>query len=94
MTQRAQAFRSFYWNFLQFLGTQSKSFIFIALYYALWFVIDRVSYFKFDLKSFEGRPIGMATFDGYDIGARVSLYYSCVIVFFSVFLIVSLLGYF
>ncbi|MBL7931546.1 MAG: hypothetical protein JNL60_06585, partial [Bacteroidia bacterium] len=47
-----------------------------------------------DLKSFEGRPIGMATFDGYDIGARVSLYYSCVIVFFSVFLIVSLLGYF
>lgn len=94
MKQRAQAFRSFYWNFLQFLGSQSKYIAFIAIYYALWFVIDRISYFKFDLKSFDQRPIGMATFDGYDIGARVSLYYSCVIIFFSVFLIIGLLGYF
>lgn len=94
MKQRAEAFRSFYWSFFQFLGTQGKSFVFIILYYALWIVIDRLTYFKFDLKSFDNRPIGMATFDGYDIGARVSLYYSCVIIFFSFFLALSLLSYF
>src|SRR5688572_32785125 len=94
MKQKAEAFRSFYWNFFQFLGAQGKSVIFIILYYALWFVIDRLSYYKFDLKSFDGRPIGMAAFDGFDIGARVSLYYSCVLIFFSVLLGLSLFAYF
>lgn len=94
MKQRTSAITSFYWNFVRYLSGSGKSVVFILLFYSLWLVIDRLSSAKFDLKSFDNRPIGSATMEAFDVGARVSLYYSCVLLFFSSFLIFNLLAYF
>ncbi len=93
MKQNSSAFKSFYWNFFSFLKGPGKSTLLTVLFYALWIIIDRLTYAKFELTSFNNRPIGNATFEAYDIGARVSMYYSCVLIFFLSFLGFSFLGY-
>lgn len=47
-------------------------------FYVLWLAKELAQNQDFDLHDFTGRMIGGPTMWGYDVGARVSLYYKCV----------------
>jgi len=88
----------FFLNFLKefkaYLSGAGKNILFTSLFYSLWFVITYIESVSFDLKNFDGRMIGFATFCGFDIGARVSLFYQSLFIFLSALSIIYLTGYF
>ena len=72
-----------YFNaFRSYINGPGKSLAITGLFYAFWLVINRVTSADFDLKSFHERTIGIATLNGIDVGARISIFYSCILVFF------------
>ena len=62
-------------SFWEFMLRYNKSIFFTALFYSLWILTSYLNQSDFDLKHFDGRMIGYATFHSIDIGARVSLFY-------------------
>ena len=79
--------------FNEFLNTNAKHVIFTCLFYAFWWVIWCTTSQSFELKSFSGRMTGNATLDGFDVTARVSLFYTCFAVFFLIFSMLMVLAY-
>ena len=65
-------------SFRSFISTSGKYILFTTLLYSLWLVRTFITGHTFDLESFSGRMVGLATFHGYDVGARVSLFYKSV----------------
>ena len=67
-----------------YINKNYKDFIFVALFYSLWLVFRYAQSFDPTLEAFPGRMIGEATFNAYDIGKRIHVfYYSGLIFFFS-----------
>ncbi len=81
-------------SFKLFLKEPAKNILFTSLFYSLWFIVDKASSAKYDLHSFSQRPIGIATLEDFDVGARVQLFYLCVVIFFFSFFSFQLLAYF
>lgn len=81
-------------DFRLFLSKPGKNVFFTCLFYAFWPVILLVTEADYELHSFEGRPIGIATLEAFDVGARVSLFYRCILVFFAGLFLLHLLAYF
>jgi hypothetical protein len=89
-------FSDFLKRFAFFIRTkqQGGTILYTVLFYTLWLVLNSVLSKKYDLHSLEGRMLGTATLQNYDVGARVSLFYECVVLLFFAFLLLNLLGYF
>src|SRR6218665_742424 len=81
-------------SFGLFINHQGKYIVFTCLFYALWLTRALAESQDFELHSFAGRMIGGATMEGYNVSARVSLFYKCVGVLLGSFFILNLLGYF
>lgn len=81
-------------SYLFFLSSAGKPILFTSLFYSLWLVISLVSSANFDIHSFSGRMIGVATMQNMDVEARVGLFYKCIFLFFSSFLFFTLIAYF
>ena len=79
--------------FRTFINSQSRHIIFTSVFYALWLAKDVAQHQDFELHSFAGRMIGIATVEGYDVGARSFVFYKCLGIFLSSFFIFTLLGY-
>jgi len=83
-----------FYSFRSFVSGPGRSILFTCLFYTLWLVIHGVSEQSFELHGFPGRMIGTATLEGYDVGARVSLFYRSITILLLVFPLLLLLGYF
>lgn len=64
-----------YNQFVKFIGNNYSSFIFISIFYSLGLLFKYASTFNPVLESFQGRMIGEATLQGYDIGKRIKAFY-------------------
>jgi len=87
LTNFSAAFRSF-------LSTQGKFIAFTCIFYALWITKNLILGQDFILHSFPGRMIGIATLNGYDVNARVALFYKAIGTLVCCFFIFNLLSYF
>jgi hypothetical protein len=72
---------SFLKPFVTFVKGPGKSVVFTVLFYAVWIIVNRVLETTYALTRFEGRHIGVATLEAFDVGARVRLFYGSVVVF-------------
>ncbi len=86
--------RVFFNSYFFFLNSAGRSVVFTSLFYALWLIISIVSSANFDILSFSGRMIGVATMQNIDVEARVGLFYKCIFLFLASFLVFTLLAYF
>ncbi len=86
--------RAFFNSYFFFLNSAGRSVVFTSLFYALWLIISVVSSANFDIHSFSGRMIGVATMQNVDVEARVGLFYKCIFLFLASFLVFTLLAYF
>ncbi len=80
--------------FRSFILGPGKSILFTSLFYSLWLVINWATPVAFDLHSFTGRMIGIATLEAIDVEARVSMFYKCLLLFAGSFSIFTIIGYF
>ncbi|MEO6304628.1 MAG: hypothetical protein ABIP51_15820 [Bacteroidia bacterium] len=79
-------------SFRSYLTGPGKAIIFTSLFYSFWLVISQVISTNFDLNSFSGRTIGLATLDGIGVEERIALFYKCILLFFvsfSAFIFIS-----
>lgn len=72
---------SFLKPIVTFVKGPGKSVVFTVLFYAVWIIVNRVLETTYALTRFEGRHIGVATLEAFDVGARVRLFYGSVVVF-------------
>ena len=86
--------KNFYESFRLFLNDSGKYILFTSMFYSLWLVHACVLGQHFDLHSFSGRMIGIATLEAYDVGARVSLFYKCIALLFCAFGVFNSIGFF
>lgn len=86
--------RAFFNSYFFFLNNAGRSVVFTSLFYSLWLIISVVSSANFDIHSFSGRMIGVATMQNVDVEARVGLFYKCIFLFLASFLVFTLLAYF
>lgn len=86
--------RAFFNSWFFFLNSAGRSIVFTSLLYSLWLIINIVSSANFDINSFSGRMIGVATMQNIDVEARVGLFYKCIFLFIGSFLVFTLLAHF
>jgi hypothetical protein len=79
--------------FSSFVNKPGRNLVFTCVFYALWLVIQQVESSDQALHSFKGRMIGIATLQDVNVGARVSLFYKSILVFFGAFLAFISLAY-
>ncbi len=85
---------SYLFTFLNFLKGSGKHILFTIIFYSIWIVTATITSQEYELKTFSHRMIGIATLNGYDVGARVAIFYKGVALFFICFLALNFLGYF
>jgi hypothetical protein len=85
--------KNFFEAFRAFLSVSYKYIVFTCLFYSLWLVKACFLEQNFDLHAFSGRMIGIATLQGFDVGARVTLFYKCILVLLCSFVVFNLAGY-
>jgi nitrogen regulatory protein PII-like uncharacterized protein len=71
-----------YNQFLDFLIKNYRNFIFVVVFYSLWLSYKYILAFDPQLLSFQGRMIGQATLNAYDINLRISTFYKSGLIFF------------
>lgn len=80
-----------YNQFLKFIGNNYSSFIFISVFYSLWLVFRYAYTFNPELQSFQGRMMGEATLQGYDISKRIKAFYQAGAIFFLSITVISII---
>lgn len=90
---KPQTIKNILGDFFKFLTQKNNLFLFTALFYALWIIQSLVASEKFELHSLNGRMLGIATLQGYDVGARVTLFYKCALLLPLFFVLFNFLGF-
>jgi hypothetical protein len=85
--------RRFFNSSRDFVVERGKHFAFIAAFYSIWFVFACFENHEFGLTSFARHMIGAASLDGYDVSARVSLFYKCAGILFLGFFVISIFAW-
>lgn len=77
-----------------FLFGPGKYTLLITLFYSLCLVRLLVVNHDFELHSLNGRMLGIATLEGYDVSSRVSLFYKSIALFFVSMILLNVLSWF